>query len=180
MITFFKCKVYFLCSELYIYFHTIINFTLVYFYYFQVPNGFSPNADISKENFDLQNDSNNNFKLAYTPLPPPQLPPEPALNLIYRENLPSPNYPEHFERLSYNNEIKTIPKLPDSSEYSYPPQHELVYASESNSSSCLSDVRGEEDLKKSEEEKEEEKQKPYKCEECGKQFSQLRNYKYHR
>lgn len=26
----------------------------------------------------------------------------------------------------------------------------------------------------------EQKQKPYKCEDCGKQFSQLRNYKYHR
>lgn len=40
-------------------------------------------------------------------------------------------------------------------------------------------VSGEECVAK-EEQKSGEKQKPFKCEDCGKCFSQLRNYKYHR
>lgn len=40
-------------------------------------------------------------------------------------------------------------------------------------------VSGEDGAAK-EEQKSGEKQKPFKCEDCGKCFSQLRNYKYHR
>lgn len=83
-----------------------------------------------------------------------------------------------------NNTDKRYTNIVDSNDcqsYSYSNQHDIIYTSESNSSSCLSDIKVDDELKKSEEEKEEpEKTKPYKCEECGKQFSQLRNYKYHR
>lgn len=152
---------------------------------FQISNEYPPNNEPINGNIEVQNDSNNNFKnLTYSQLTTPHLPPlseTPALNLIYREKLPSPNYtalpPLPHETHNYT-------AIPDSNEpqnYPYPNQHEIVFTSESNSSSCLSDLRIDEEMKKSEEEKEEpEKPKPYKCEDCGKQFSQLRNYKYHR
>lgn len=148
------------------------------------------NIDTQKENFEDQNDSNNNFKpLTYTPLTTPHIPQlseTPALNLIYREKLPEPNSVQNFEKINYQPEISTAPKVHENlsqepQNFIYSNQHEIVYTSESNSSSCLSEIRVDDDVKKSDEEREEqEKQKPYKCEECGKQFSQLRNYKYHR
>lgn len=150
--------------------------------FFQIPNGFSPNSDVSKENYEEQNDSNNNFKnLTYTPLTTPHIPQlaeTPALNLIYREKIPEP-------AVSYDqNYLEVNSKAPSLQEHAvvYSSQTEINYTSESNSSSCLSEIRvDDEGVKKSDEEKEDqEKQKPYKCEDCGKQFSQLRNYKYHR
>lgn len=116
----------------------------------------------------------------------PPLSETPALNLIYREKHPSPTYsiPPSHETHNYTAENQRYSSVADSNECQsnpYPTQHEIIYTSESNSSSCMSDIRVDDDLKKSEEEKEEpEKPKPYKCEDCGKQFSQLRNYKYHR
>lgn len=163
------------------------------YFVLQIPTDFSPpNNEPVNGSTEVQNDTNNNFKnLTYSQLTPPHLPPlseTPALNLIYRERLPSPSYTNlstlPHESHNYTTENKRYPTIPDSSEtqnYPYPNQHDMVFTSESNSSSCLSDLRIDDEMKKSEEEKEEaEKPKPYKCEDCGKQFSQLRNYKYHR
>lgn len=162
---------------------------------FQVPNDYPPPPlEPLNGSIEPQNDSNNNFKsLTYTHLttPIPPLSETPALNLIYREKHSSPPYTIQqslIESHNYTGENKgysthsNVDSINESNHsYSYSNQHEIIYTSESNSSSCLSDIRVDDDSKKSEEEKEEpEKPKPYKCEECGKQFSQLRNYKYHR
>lgn len=71
--------------------------------------------------------------------------------------------------------------------YSSPGSHEIkvglsVLKTETTEESVVvsKPVISDEDVGGKEEQKSGEKQKPFKCDDCGKCFSQLRNYKYHR